>query len=153
MQERLGLQPDQIRRMRGRVIGRDGGSRSLVKERRRTEIAIYGSSVLVIGDVDGLSLATPAIENILNGAEHGNVLHGLEKDRKRMRINSRSLDAYELREDGPADAFVTLVPDLAAARRRRERRYKGAQVNPDDEGEVAEMLELESDESIGFEEE
>ena len=63
------------------------------------------------------------------------------------------LDAYELREDGPADAFETLVPDLAAARRRRERRYKGAQVNPDDGGEVAEMLELESDESVGFEEE
>ena len=153
IREWVGRQPNQTRRMRSRLIGRDGRIRSLIEEISRTEIAIYGSSVLVIGDEDGLSLATPAIENILNGSEHGNVLHGLEKDRKRMRINSRSLDAYELREDGPADAFETLVPDLAAARRRRERRYKGAQVNPDDEGEVAEMLELESDESVGFEEE
>ena len=52
-------------------------------------------------DEDGIALATPAIESILNGAEHGTVLHGLEQDRKRMRIQSRSLETYEPEKDRP----------------------------------------------------
>ena len=42
---------------------------------------------------------------------------------------------------------------VADARRRRERRFKSAQVDPDDEEEVSEMLELAEDESITYGEE
>jgi len=152
IREWVGRQPNQTRRMRSRLIGRNGRIRSLIEEITHTEMAIYGSTVLVIGDEEGLALATPAIENILNGAEHGNVLHGLEKDRKRMRMQSRSLDSYDEKTD-TKDTFDALVPGLAEARRRRERRYKGAQVDPEDSEEIAEMLELSEDESISFEEE
>lgn len=152
IREWVGRQPNQTRRMRSRLIGRNGRIRSLIEEMTHTEMAIYGWTVLVIGDEDGLALATPAIESILNGAEHGTVLHGLEQDRKRMRIQSRSLDSYDV-EGGTSDQFDALVPELAEARRRRERRFKSAQVDPDDSEEVAEMLELADDESISFEEE
>ena len=47
----------------------------------------------------GLEVANPAIESILRGAEHGSVLHGLEKDRKRQRIRSRSLESYEEKKE------------------------------------------------------
>ena len=152
IREWVGRQPNQTRRMRSRLIGRNGRIRSLIEEMTHTEMAIYGSTVLVIGDEDGLALATPAIESILNGAEHGTVLHGLEQDRKRMRIQSRSLESYDVEGD-TSDQFDALVPELAEARRRRERRFKSAQVDPDDPEEVAEMLELADDESISFEEE
>ncbi len=152
IREWVGRQPNQTRRMRSRLIGRNGRIRSLIEEMTHTEMAIYGSTVLVIGDEDGLALATPAIESILNGAEHGTVLHGLEQDRKRMRIQSRSLDSYDV-DSGTSDQFDALVPELAEARRRRERRFKSAQVDPENVEEVAEMLELADDESISFEEE
>ena len=152
IREWVGRQPNQTRRMRSRLIGRNGRIRSLIEEMSRTEMAIYGSTVLVIGDEDGLALATPAIENILNGSEHGTVLHGLEQDRKRMRIQSRSLDSYNTGNTSSED-FDALVPGLADARRRKERRFKSAQVDPDDEEEVAEMLELADDESITYGEE
>ena len=152
IREWVGRQPNQTRRMRSRLIGRNGRIRSLIEEMSRTEMAIYGSTVLVIGDEDGLALATPAIENILNGSEHGTVLHGLEQDRKRMRIQSRSLDSYNTGNTSSED-FDALVPGLADARRRKERRFKSAQVDPDEEEEVAEMLELADDESITYGEE
>tara|TARA_Y100001970_G_scaffold53658_1_gene67956 strand:+ start:32444 stop:33172 length:729 start_codon:yes stop_codon:yes gene_type:complete len=152
IREWVGRQPNQTRRMRSRLIGRNGRIRSLIEEITDTEMAIYGSTVLVIGDEDGLALATPAIENILNGAEHGTVLHGLEQDRKRMRIQSRSLESFEPSGES-SDNFDLLVPGLADARRRRERRYKSSQVDPEDEEEVSEMLELADDELISFEEE
>ena len=69
-----------------------------------------------------------------------------------MRIQSRSLETYETGK-GSSDSFDALVPGLADARRRRERRFKSAQVDPDDEEEVAEMLELAEDESITYGEE
>ena len=46
-----------------------------------------------------------------------------------------------------------MVPGLDAARRKRERRYKEAQVDPEDAEAIEQMMELAEDESIGFEEE
>ena len=85
IREWVGRQPNQTRRMRSRLIGTNGRIRSLIEELTGTEMAIYGSTVLVIGDQESLALATPAIEGILQGSEHGTVLFGLEQDRKRSR--------------------------------------------------------------------
>ena len=46
-----------------------------------------------------------------------------------------------------------MVPGLSAARKRRERRLKDSQVQPEDEPSVQEILELSEDEEILYEEE
>jgi ribosomal RNA assembly protein len=153
IREWVGRQPNQTRRMRSRLIGRNGRIRSLIEEISHCEMAIYGSTVLVIGDEDGLALAAPAIEGILCGSEHSTILHGLEQDRKRQRIRSRRLESYEERSPDETSTFETLVPGLAEVRRRRERRYKDSQVDPDDDEQVDSMLDLADDEEITYEEE
>ncbi len=153
IREWAGRQPNQTRRMRSRLIGRNGRIRSLIEEISHCEMAIYGSTVLVIGDEDGLALAAPAIEGILRGSEHSTILHGLEQDRKRQRLRSRRLESYEEQSPDDSSTFETLVPGLAEARRRRERRYRDSQVDPDEEEEVSSMLDLEDDEEIVYEEE
>jgi len=153
IREWVGKQPNQTRRMRSRLIGRNGRIRSLIEEISRCELAIYGSTVLVIGDEDGLALAAPAIEGILRGSEHSTILHGLEQDRKRQRLRSRRLESYEGHSTDESSTFETLVPGLAEARRRRERRFKDSQVDPEDEEEVSNILDLADDEEIVYEEE
>ncbi|RZP11470.1 MAG: RNA-processing protein [Candidatus Poseidoniales archaeon] len=153
IREWAGRQPNQTRRMRSRLIGRNGRIRSLIEEISRCEMAIYGSTVLVIGDEDGLALAAPAIEGILRGSEHSTILHGLEQDRKRQRIRSRRLESYEERSPDETSTFETLVPGLAEVRRRRERRYRDSQVDPDDDEQVDSILDLADDEEITYEEE
>ena len=153
IREWVGRQPNQTRRMRSRLIGRNGRIRSLIEEISRCEMAIYGSTVLVIGDEDGIALAAPAIEGILRGSEHSTILHGLEQDRKRQRLRSRRLESYEGRSIDESSTFDTLVPGLAEARRRRERRHRNSQVDPDEEEEVSSMLDLTDDEEIVYEEE
>ena len=153
IREWVGRQPNQTRRMRSRLIGRNGRIRSLIEEISRCEMAIYGSTVLIIGNEDGLALAAPAIEGILQGSEHSTVLHGLEQDRKRQRLRSRRLESHEERRLDEGSTFETLVPGLAEARRRRERRYRDSQVDPDDEEQVSDMLELDDDEEVVYEEE
>jgi ribosomal RNA assembly protein len=153
IREWVGRQPNQTRRMRSRLIGRNGRIRSLIEEISRCEMAIYGSTVLVIGDEDGLALAAPAIEGILRGSEHSTILHGLEQDRKRQRLRSRRLESYEGYSTDESSTFETLVPGLAEARRRRERRFKDSQADSEDEEEVSSMLDLAGDEKIVYEEE
>jgi len=151
MREYVGKNPNQQRRIRSRLIGRNGRIRELIEEHSGSEVTIYGSTVVIIGDEDALPLAGQAVERLLQGAEHSSVLKHLEAERRKRRMASRNLESIDTSDDG--GRFEALVPGLDAAKRRRERRYKDAQVDPEDSQAVDEMMNLADDESIGFEEE
>ncbi len=151
MREYVGKNPNQQRRIRSRLIGRNGRIRELIEEHSGSEVTIYGSTVVIIGDEDALPLAGQAVERLLQGAEHSSVLQHLEAERRKRRMSSRNLESIDTSDDG--GRFEALVPGLDAAKRRRERRYKDAQVDPEDSQAVDEMMNLADDESIGFEEE
>jgi len=151
MREYVGKNSNQQRRIRSRLIGRNGRIRELIEEHSGAEVVIYGSTVVIIGDEDALPLASQAVERLLQGAEHSSVLKHLEIERRKKRMVSRNLETFETHDDG--DRFSALVPGLEAARRKRERRYKDAQVDPDDEEAMADMMELAEDESIDYGEE
>ena len=150
IREWVGRQPKQTRRMRGRLIGTNGRIRTLIEEFSNCEIAIYGSTVVVIGESEGLELATPAIEGILRGSEHGTVLFGLEKDRKRQRLKSKNLDTFQERGKQTTDSFESMVPGLSEARKRRR---KEEQIISQSDEEKQEITNLAEDESILYEEE
>ncbi len=150
IREWVGRQPKQTKRMRGRLIGTNGRIRTLIEEFSNCEIAIYGSTVVVIGDSEGLELASPAIEGILRGSEHGTVLFGLEKDRKRQRLKSKNLDTFQERGNLSKDSFETMVPGLSEARRKRR---KEESIPPQSQKEKQEITNLVEDESILFGEE
>ena len=91
---------------------------------------------------------------LASGSEHGTVLKFLERERKKMRLEARSLDSIEeKRSDSESSDFSGLVPGLADVASRRNRRLKAAQVDPANEEEVAEVMELSEDEEVSWEEE
>lgn len=151
MREYVGKNANQQRRIRSRLIGRNGRIRELIEEHSGAEIVIYGSTVVIIGDEEALPLASQAIERLLQGAEHSSVLKHLETERRKKRMAARNLESIDIHED--EGRFEALVPGLDAARRKRERRYKEAQVDPGDADAIDRMMELAEDESIGYEEE
>ena len=118
IREWVGRQPNQTRRMRSRLIGTNGRIRTLIEEMSRCEIAVYGSTVAVIGDNEGLALATPAIEGILGGSEHSTILFGLEQDKRRQRLRSKNLETFRDKSSGYGDSFDVMVPGFSEARRR-----------------------------------
>lgn len=150
IREYVGKGANQQRRIRSRLIGRNGRIRELIEEHSGAEMVIYGSTIVIIGDEEALPLASQAVKRLLQGAEHSSVLKHLETERRRKRIASTRLESIEVHEN---ERFDALVPGLGAARRRRSRRYKDAQVDPDNENEVDEMMGLADDESISFGEE
>ena len=157
LREYVGKRSNQQRRIRARIIGRQGKIRKLIEQMTDTQISIYNSTVVLVGEESGLFAARQAIEMLAGGSEHGTVMGFLERDRKRARLESRSLNVYEERTP-PASAsssgFEGLVPGLAEiSQERRNRRMKAAQVDPADEEAVSEMMELAEDENIQWEEE
>ena len=154
IREWVGKQPNQIKRMRGRVIGRGGRIPQLVEELSGVEIVVYRSTILVIGEIESLAVGSAAIERLLGGAEHGTVLKFLEKEKRRQKIERQTLPMHKERQGTTSAGFDELVPGLAAARERRnQRRFKGIQVNPEDQDAISEMMQLAEDELVRYEEE
>lgn len=153
MRDWVGKQYLQQKRMRGRLIGSEGKIRKFIESNSGCEMSVYGSTVVIIGDEEGLPLACSAVERILRGSEHSTMVKGMERERRERKLASRRLDYIEEKlPEGETAGFDDLVPGLADAR-ARSRRYKNAQVDPEDDEAVAEMMELAEDETIYYSEE
>ena len=154
LRDYVGKRANQLRRIRSRVIGSQGKIRKIIESLTGSQITIYNSTVVIVGVGSGLSLARQAVEMLASGSEHGTVISMLEKGRKRDRLDARTIDYIETKEEDFAyDGFQTLVPGLSEVRTRRNRRLKAHQVDPDDVEAVTEMMYLNADERIHWEEE
>ena len=151
----VGKRSNQQRRIRGRIIGSEGKIRKLIENLTDTQITIYNSTVVLVGEEEGLAAARQAVEMLSGGAEHGTVLNFLERDRRRSRLTNRSLETIEIKDDPVplAAGFENLVPGLADVSQRRSRRMRASQVDPEDDEAVESMMELAEDEQVDWEEE
>jgi len=92
--------PTQFKRIKGRVIGKDGKTRRIIEEYTECHLSVYGKTVGIIGRNDTVHIARRAIEMILKGSQHANVYKWLEKMRrqtKRRQIEEKFEDF--LRDD------------------------------------------------------
>ena len=155
LKEHVGKRSNQQRRIRARIIGSEGKIRKMIEQHTGTEISIYKSTVVLVGEGAGLISARQAIEMLASGSEHGTVIKYLEKERRKSRIGARSIDYIVEKESTTAqtDDFADLVPDLANVAHRRNRRLKASQVDPENEEAVVEVMELAEDEEVNWEEE
>ena len=154
LRDHVGKRSNQQRRIRARIIGSEGKIRRMIEQHTGTEISIYKSTVVLVGEGYGLSSARQAIEMLASGSEHGTVLKFLERERKRMRLETRSIDYIEVKKsDSEPSDFSGLVPGLAEVANRINRRLKATQVDPENEDEVNEVMELSEDENVNWEEE
>lgn len=71
-----------MERLKGRIIGRAGKSRARIEEATNTYISVYGKTIGIIGDVDGVSLCHQAVEMLLRGSMHKTVFAFLDKKKK-----------------------------------------------------------------------
>ena len=156
LRDHVGKRSNQQRRIRARIIGSEGKIRKMIEQHTNTEISIYKSTVVLVGDGAGLSSARQAIEMLASGSEHGTVIKHLERERRKSRLEARSIDYIEEKESAnieSTEGFADLVPGLSDIANRRSRRLKASQVDPENEGAVTEMMELSEDEEVSWEEE
>jgi len=83
---------NQLSRIRGRVIGKDGKTRSLIEDLTGVDMCVYGNTISLIGTSAGLPVAKHAIQLLLNGSEHSTVYRYLEGQRPKLRIMEMGFD-------------------------------------------------------------
>ena len=81
--------PNDMERMRGRVIGEGGKSRRTIETLTSTHVSVYGKTIGIIGQLEQVPSARRAIELLLAGRKHGTVYKFLERKRKQMRVHAQ----------------------------------------------------------------
>jgi len=68
-------------RLKGRVIGKKGRSRSTIEEMTGCYISVYGKTIAILGSIIDVPIAKKAIESLLMGSMHASVYKWLEKQK------------------------------------------------------------------------
>ena len=82
----IGKSKKALARHKGRIIGKDGKTREIIMEMAEVDMAIYGKTVSLIGEMDNIMVAKEAIEMILNGSRHKTVYGFLEHKKEELKM-------------------------------------------------------------------
>jgi len=86
-----GKSPQQIERIKGRIIGEGGRARTNMENLTNTIISVYGKTVSIIGEPTQIKLAVSAISSISSGSKHGSVYGRLEANRRKQKMSRMQL--------------------------------------------------------------
>jgi ribosomal RNA assembly protein len=82
-----------IKRVKGRIIGMNGKTRTIIEELTEANVAVYGHTVAIIGTIEQAQIAREAIEMLIKGNMHGTVYRFLH--RKRRELKQKKLELWE----------------------------------------------------------
>jgi len=70
---------DRIAVLKGRVIGREGGTKKIIEKISSAKLSIYGKTISIIGRWNEVQIAKEAIDLILSGSKHSTVYRFLKE--------------------------------------------------------------------------
>ncbi|WP_296806606.1 KH domain-containing protein [uncultured Methanobrevibacter sp.] len=82
----IGKSKKALARYKGRIIGKNGKTRELITELADVDMAVYGKTVSLIGEMENILVAKEAIEMILNGSRHKSVYAFLENKKETLKL-------------------------------------------------------------------
>ncbi|HTY89994.1 MAG TPA: KH domain-containing protein [Methanocella sp.] len=77
--------PADLKRLKGRIIGKNGKTREVIEQMTGARISVYGKTVGIIGDSEQLATVREALNMLIDGAPHGAVYGFLEKRRRELK--------------------------------------------------------------------
>ena len=89
----FGKSEDDLKRVKGRIIGMNGKTRRIIEELTDANVAVYGHTVGVIGTLEQVQVARVAIEMLVKGSMHSTVYRFLH--RKRRELKKKMLEIWE----------------------------------------------------------
>ncbi len=87
IREYSGKSSKRVMQVRSRLIGSGGKTRRLIEELTNCLLSIKGNTVAIIGDLEGLKVASKAVNMLLSGSEHSSVYSYMERKRKDLKIS------------------------------------------------------------------
>jgi ribosomal RNA assembly protein len=87
----VGKSESDIKRLSGRVIGREGKTRRLIEELTDTYVSVYGHTISIIGAMEEVEIARQAIEMFIRGRLHTSVYRFLHAKRRELKKKKMEL--------------------------------------------------------------
>lgn len=87
----VGKSESDIKRLSGRVIGREGKTRRLIEELTNTNVSIFGHTISIIGTIQEAEIARRAIEMLVRGRLHASVYRFLYAKRRELKKKKMEL--------------------------------------------------------------
>jgi len=84
--EYVGKKRSHVKRVKARVIGRNGKTKRVLEDLTSSYISIYGHTIAVIGDIADIDITKKAIDKLLSGSKHATVYRFIEKNMKELRL-------------------------------------------------------------------
>jgi len=81
----VGKKDIHIRRVKSRVIGREGKTKHVLEELTDSKISVYGHTVSIISDVMKMNILKKSIDMLLTGCKHTTVYRFAEAQMKELR--------------------------------------------------------------------
>jgi ribosomal RNA assembly protein len=85
----VGKKENHVRRLKSRIIGRNGKTKRVLEELTESYISIYGHTVSVISNFLIMDIVKKALDLLLSGSKHATVYRYLERTMKKLRIESK----------------------------------------------------------------
>jgi len=96
--EIVGHSKNSIRRIRGRIIGKEGKTRRVIETLTGVNMSVYGKTVSILGTFEEVYDAKKAVDMLLEGKPHSGVYRYLEKVHKERKERA-ILDSVSFRTD------------------------------------------------------
>jgi ribosomal RNA assembly protein len=85
LDEYVGNNKNAQNRIKGRIIGKEGKSRTMIEELTECLVSVYGGTVGIIGPYEMLGVAKEAVEMLINGSFHKTVWNHLYAYRRKIK--------------------------------------------------------------------
>jgi ribosomal RNA assembly protein len=93
LREFFGKSKSDIKRINGRIIGKEGKTRRIIEDLSEAFVSVYGHTVALIGDIDQVEVAKQAIKLLIKGSQHATVYKYLQK--MRHELKKKKLELWE----------------------------------------------------------
>jgi len=93
LRETVGRSQSDMKRLKGRVIGKEGKTRRIIEELTEANICVYGHTISIIGEIDQVEIAKEAVRMLIRGSLHGTVYRFLH--RKRRELKKKKMELWE----------------------------------------------------------
>jgi len=96
LHESIGKSEADLKRLKGRVIGKDGKTRRIIEELTDAYVSVYGHTIGIIGESEQVEVAKQAVKMLLRGGLHTTVYRFLHK--KRRELKKKKLELWKTPE-------------------------------------------------------
>jgi len=93
LRETVGRSLSDMKRLKGRVIGKEGKTRRIIEELTEADICVYGHTISIVGEIYQVAIAKEAVRMLIRGSLHGTVYRFLH--RKRRELKKKKMELWE----------------------------------------------------------